>query len=118
MDDFTVRFFPWFGQLILGFLCVGIRFPQAPLVLVGVFLQLSNAKIYSVAWMCARLPSVSAFLHELAALVLDLRTEIAWGFEEAQRGVRETLPRVSLFLKEVIKGALSWSCCPRNIPKR
>ena len=66
--------------------------------------------------MCARLPSVSAFLHELAAL--GPRTEIAWGFEEAQRGVRETLPGVSLFLREVIKGALSWSCFPRNIPKR
>ena len=66
--------------------------------------------------MCAKLPSVSAFLHELAALVLHLRSETALGFEEAQRGVRETLPRH--FLREVIKGALSWSFCPRNIPKR
>ena len=32
-----------------------------------------------------QVPSISAFLHQLAALVLDLRTEIAWGFEEAQQ---------------------------------
>ena len=42
--------------------------------------------------LCAKSPSVSAPLHELAALVLDLRIEIAWGFGEAPRGVRETLP--------------------------
>ena len=66
-----------------------------------------------VPWlvMCAKLPSVSAFLHELQRL-FDFRTEIAWGFEKAQRGVRETLP--SHFLWEVMKGALSWSCCPRT----
>ena len=34
------------------------------------------------------------------------------GFEEAQRNVRETLP--SHFLREVIKGVLSWSCCLRK----
>ena len=34
------------------------------------------------------------------------------GFEEVQRGVRKTLP--SHFLGEVIKGVLSWSCCPRT----
>ena len=39
----SLSVFPWFGQSILGFLCVDIRFSQAPLVLV-VFLQLSNAK--------------------------------------------------------------------------
>ena len=40
----SLSVFSWFGQSILGFLCVGIRFPQAPLVLVGVSLQLYNSK--------------------------------------------------------------------------
>ena len=40
----SLSFFPWLGQFILSFLCAGIRFLQAPLVLVGVFLQLSNEK--------------------------------------------------------------------------
>ena len=51
----------------------------------GVLLQLSKAKFVFRGMDLRQVPSVSAFLHQLAALVLDLRTEIAWSFEEAQQ---------------------------------
>ena len=45
------------------------------------------------------LPSVSDLLCELAAIVLDISTEIAWGQGKVRRGIRETSQ--SHFLSEV-----------------
>ena len=59
-------------------------------------------------------PSISAFLHQLAALVLDLRTEIAWSFEEAQQaGFLSSLHALNHGVKEALfsynTGLDSWS---------
>ena len=107
VDNFTVLFFPGLVNQSWAF---SVRASNSLRLLWFWWECCFNSPTQSscsVAWMCAKLQSVSAFLHELAALVSDLRTEIAWSFEEAQRGVRETLPRVSLFFREVIKRALS-----------
>jgi NhaP-type Na+/H+ or K+/H+ antiporter len=52
--------------------------------------------------LCAKLLSFSELPYGLGAFVLNLSAEIAWGFVEAQRGVRETLPS-SPILAEVEK---------------
>ena len=52
--------------------------------------------------LCAKLLSFSELPYGLGAFVLNLSAEIAWGFVEAQRGVRETLPS-SPILGEVEK---------------
>ena len=78
MDYFTVRF-PGFGQSILE-ICVNIRFPQVP--------QKFVFRGMDVSQIALRL----SILYELAALVLDLLTEIATSFKKTQRGVQKTLP--------------------------
>ena len=83
MDFSTVLFLGLVNQSLTSL--KEIRFPQAPLVLVGVLLQLSKAKFAFRGMDLRQVPSVSAFLHHLAALILDLRTEIAWSFEEAHQ---------------------------------
>ena len=98
---FSLSFFPGLVNQSLISLCE-IRFPQAPLVLVGVLLQLSKAKF------------VFRGLHQLAALVLDLRTEIAWSFEEAQQaGFLSSLHALNHVVKEALfsynTGLDSWS---------